>query len=150
MLKLVEMMGLHKSIAANQQAAIPMARETLMKGPPAVTAELADEWQKRMLSDASIDAYIKVIVTVYEKYFNEEETEELIKIQQEKLDGKTPVVSDSLKANLTKNSIVMQSEVMGGCTQVGARLGGEIEQQLIKEHPEWVKNADAGGEKKTN
>lgn len=149
-LRLVEVIGAHKSILAAQTAAMPKIRETLLKGPPMVTEELADEWEKRMLSDDSINAYIKLIVSVYEKHFTEAEIEELIQIQQDKLNQKTPVVSDALKAKLAKDGIALQSEIMGGCTQVGARLGGETEQQLMKEHPEWVKSADAGGDRKTN
>ncbi|HTJ30574.1 MAG TPA: hypothetical protein VL346_08745 [Acidobacteriaceae bacterium] len=149
-LKLVEVMGAHKSILAAQTAAMPKIRETLLKGPPMITEELADAWEKRMLSDSSIDTYVNVIVSVYEKYFTEAEIEELIQFQKDKLDQKTPVLSDALKAKLTKDGIAMQSEIIGGCTQVGARMGGETEQQLMKDHPEWVKSADASGEKKTN
>jgi hypothetical protein len=147
-LKLIDLLGMRKGLIANEKTAMPSARETLKKGPPAVTAELADEWEKRMLADTSIDAYINVAIAVYEKYFNQGEIEELIKIQQDRLDQKTPALSDALKAKLTKDGVAIQSEIIGGCTQVGARLGGEFEQELIKEHPEWVQASSEG--KKTN
>ena len=148
--KLVELMGMRKTLIANEAAMMSKARETLLKGPPLVTEELADAWVKRMTSDESIDAYINVVVTVYEKHFSEAEIGELIQAQQDKLDQKAPVISDALKDKLAKDGVAIYSEIMGGCTQVGARLGGEIEQQLVKEHPEWVKSADAGGDTKTN
>jgi hypothetical protein len=34
----------------------------------------------------------------------------------------------------------IQSEIMGGTTQLGAKLGAEIAMEIGKEHPEYVKN----------
>ena len=33
----------------------------------------------------------------------------------------------------------VMSEVMGGCTRIGAKLGAEIGAEIEKEHPEYTK-----------
>jgi hypothetical protein len=142
-LKLVELMNARQNIIASQQKIMPNARETLMKSSPIFTPQFGDEWSKRMMADSSIDEYLTVIIGVYEKHFSNEEIEEFIQIQRDVNDKKTPTVPDALKAKLAKDGIAIQSEVIGGCTQVGARLGAEIAQQIGKEHPEWLKTPES-------
>lgn len=141
-LKLVDLMHARSNVQDGQLKAMPEARAKLMQSAPQITDQFADEWVKRMMTDASIDEYIVVIVGTYERHFNNEEIEELIQIQADVNDKKTPTISDTLKAKLAKDSVAIQSEIIGGCTQVGARLGGEIAQQIEKEHPEWLKKLD--------
>jgi len=142
-LKLLELMNARSNVQAGQLKAMPDARAKLRQSAPQITDQFADEWVKRMTTDASIDEYMAVVVGAYERHFNNEEIEELIQIQADVNDKKTPTISDALKAKLAKDSVAIQSEIIGGCAQAGARLGGEIAQQIEKEHPDWLKQPDS-------
>jgi len=83
------------------------------------------------------DDYVTVAVHVYESHFTSNELQELIKVQNDVKASKPPSVSPELKQKLTDEGVTIQSEILGGCTQVGAKLGGEIAQQILEEHPEW-------------
>jgi hypothetical protein len=48
-------------------------------------------------------------------------------------------VSPELKEKLTSVMPSIQSEILGGCVQVGAKLGAEVGQAIEKEHPEYLK-----------
>ena len=142
-LKLIELMDSRAKITEGIRKEIPKSREKLMSSSPTITDQFADEWVKRMEAEVDVDAYITVFVTAYEKHFDNEEIEELIQIQRDVNDKKTSTISDSLKVKLTVVGVALQSEIIGGCTQVGARQGGEIAQAIGKEHPEWLKTAPA-------
>jgi hypothetical protein len=149
-LQLFDVMDLRAKILEGQKAAMPDAKRKLIEASKgAINEQFADEWEKRMLSDARIDAYVVVVASVYEKHFTNAEIEELTQIQRDSNDKKTPTVSESLKAKLGKDGIAVQSEIMGGCTEVGARQGGEIAQEIAKDHPDWMKTgADLPDSKK--
>jgi hypothetical protein len=38
---------------------------------------------------------------------------------------------------------VIQSEIIGGTTQLGAKLGGQIGEEIGREHPEWAPSPSA-------
>ncbi len=84
------------------------------------------------------DDFIAVFAHVYEKYFTAEEIDQLTDAASQSKAGKTPVLSDALKEKFQKNMVAIQSEVVGGTTQLGARIGGEVGQEIEKEHPEWT------------
>ena len=64
---------------------------------------------------------------------------ELIKVQKEVNESKTPAISPRLQEKVSKVSTLAMSEIMGGFTQLGAQLGGEIGKEIATEHPDWVK-----------
>jgi len=41
--------------------------------------------------------------------------------------------------------VTIQSEIIGGTTQLGAKLGGDIAKEIEKEHPEYFKNVSKMG-----
>jgi hypothetical protein len=41
--------------------------------------------------------------------------------------------------------VTIQSEIIGGTTQLGAKLGGDIGKEIEKEHPEYFKNVSKVG-----
>jgi hypothetical protein len=140
-LRLIALMGARDKMIEGQKKEMPAARAKLMESSPMITPQFADEWVTRMSSDTHIDEYIAAIAAVYEKNFNNYEIEEMIQIQQDSNDKRTPVVSDDLKAKLMKDGVTIQSEILGACAQLGAKLGGETSIQIGKEHPEWLKKA---------
>jgi biotin carboxyl carrier protein len=142
-LKFLEVMDLRNKMIEGQKAAMPEAEKKLMDSSSEITQQFADEWGKRMLADVRIDAYMSAIAAIYEKHFTVAEIEQLTEIQREANDKKTPVIPDALKAKLAKEGIEVQSEIVGACSQIGARQGGEVAQDIVKEHPEWLKSGTA-------
>jgi len=92
-----------------------------------------------MLARAKVDDYVDVYVRVYEKYFNDDEIRQLIVSQNEARNSQPQTISDALKQKITAQFPSLQSEIMGGTTQVGAKLGGEIGAEIQQEHPEYFK-----------
>jgi hypothetical protein len=144
--KLVELMGSRKRILDGRDKALAEGREKMLQIEPNLTPEFGDEWVKRMHDRYNVDDYLNVIIAVYEKHFNKTEIEELTQIQLDANDSKTPTVSPALKEKLGKEGSTIMSEVLGGCGQVGAKLGADIGQEIGREHPEWVKEVKPAGD----
>ena len=114
------------------------ATATMMQAQPEYSSQFVQEWARRMRSDAVIDAYVDVYVRVYEKYFDAGDVAELSQSLRNVAASQPSGLSDHFKQKLGKIAIRMQSEIVGGCTQAGAELGGEMGQKIAQEHPEWV------------
>lgn len=136
-LKLVELSGARKRMADSMDAMMEQGKAEMLKRYPALDPRFADEWVKRMKARTNLDDYIEVVASVYQKHFSHDEILALIQIQQDAKDGKKPTVSDALRTKLTDNAVAIQSEILGGCTQVGAKLGGEVGTEIAREHPDW-------------
>jgi hypothetical protein len=48
-------------------------------------------------------------------------------------------VSPELQQKLTSVMPSIQSEILAGCVQIGAKLGAEVGQEIEKEHPDYMK-----------
>jgi len=143
--KLVELMGSRKRILDGLDKSLEDGKEKMLQASPGITPEFADEWVKRMHARTNVDDYVNVIVSVYEKHFNNQEIEELIQAQKDANDSKTPTISPELKEKLSKENTAIISEVIGGCGQVGAKLGADIAAEIQKEHPDWVHEQKPSG-----
>lgn len=137
--QLVELTGARQRMLAGLDKQIDEGKNSILKNGPNADPRFAEEWAKRMKARTNIDDYVAVFVSVYEKHFNDDEILELIQIQRDSNDGKTPTVSPKLREKASAIAVTLQSEIMGGCTQVGAKLGGEIGMEISKEHPDWDK-----------
>jgi len=137
-LTLVDVTGLRQRLLDGREKSAEEGRQTLLRRFPNYSPAFADEWAKRMVARMQVDDYVKVIASVYEKHFTDAEILELIQMQRDANTGKTPTASAHLKEKLTKELVDVQSEIIGGCTQLGAKLGGAIGEELAREHPEWV------------
>ena len=100
----------------------------------------SEEWSKRMSARLDLDDYINVIVAVYEKYLSDEDILRLIAAREAGKGGTPASIPPALVEKLTPLMPSIQSEIMGGTTQLGAKLGAEIAMEIGKEHPEYVKN----------
>jgi hypothetical protein len=143
--KLVELIGSRKRILDGLDKSLADGREKLMQAEHGITPQFADEWVKRMRARTNVDDYVNVIVSVYEKHFDNREMEELVQAQKDANDSKPPTFSPELKERLSKENSAIISEVIGGCGQVGAKLGADIAAEIQKEHPDWVHEAKPSG-----
>jgi len=137
--ELVKLMGIRQRLVDTLESNIQKGKEAMLKNNTKYDPAFYEEWAKRMQARTNIDDYVNVWVGVYEKHLNGVELSEMIQAQTEYNKTKQFSLPTPLKDKLTSSAIAMQSEVMGGCSQVGAKLGGEIGQEIEKEHPDWVK-----------
>ena len=144
-IKFVELIGSRKLILDGLDKNLADGREKLMQAEHGITPQFADEWVKRMSARTSVDDYVNVIVSVYEKHFDNREMEELVQAQKDANDSKRPTFSPELKEKLLKENSAILSEVIGGCSQVGAKLGADIAAEIQKEHPDWVHEVKPSG-----
>jgi hypothetical protein len=143
--KLVELMGSRKRILDSLGKSFGDGKAKLLESDVRLTPEFADEWVKRMVARTNVDDYVNVIITAFEKHYNASEIAALIEAQRDANDSKTPTLSPELKEKVQRESNALASEVVGGCSQLGAKLGADIAQEIEHEHPEWVKQTKPSG-----
>ncbi len=136
--RLVTTMGIKEKMTAGMDTMLDQGIAAMKTQIPDIRPEFVQEWRRRMKARMNSDDFVAVIVHVYEKYFTADELDHLTAAAAESKQGKTPVLEDALKEKFQKNAIAMQSEIIGGSTQIGAKLGGEIGEEIGKEHPEWA------------
>ena len=140
----MKLMGLRQRLLDSQDKTLDNAKAALTQAHPEYNPAFAEEFAKRMRAKTNVDDYVNVFVRVYEKYLDTDDVAELIQVQQDVNASKTPNIPVQLKEKLSNVAIKMQSEILGGCTEVGAALGGEVGQEIEKEHPDWVARSGSG------
>jgi hypothetical protein len=136
-IEFVEALGMRQLMVGQLDKLVQDGKDAMVKNDPSLNPAFVDEWGKRMKARFNADDYIAVVVHVYETHFTNSELQQLIQAQRDLKASKPPNVSPELKQKLTTEGVAIQSEIIGGCTQVGAKLGGEVAQEILKEHPEW-------------
>jgi len=137
--KLVELSGARKHLENGFASMTDEAKKHMMQQCPQCSPEFGEEWSKRMLARLKVDDFLEVFVQAYEKSFTDDEILELIKLQEKSNDSQPPAPSPHLKEKVDAVMPTVMSEVMGGCTRIGAKLGAEIGAEIEKEHPEYTK-----------
>ena len=147
--ELVDLMGVRQRMQDNLDKSLQEGKENVQRQHPGWDPAFSEEWLKRMRARTNIDDYVDVVIRVYEKHINTEEIEALIVAQRDLNESKAPSLAPALKGKLSAMAVTLQSEIMGGCTEVGAKLGGEIGKEISAEHPEWVKEPKPTEQPKT-
>jgi hypothetical protein len=138
-IQLVEVSGAKQRLQESFPKLIEDGRKAMMERCPTCTPAFADEWAKRMRDRVNVDDFLAVYVRVYEKYFTEQEIIELIALQRQKDGTGAATMSPALKQKLTDVMPALLGEAVGTCTQIGAKLGGQIGNEIEREHPEYFK-----------
>jgi hypothetical protein len=144
-IKLVELDGTRTAIQNNLRQLVDQGKASIVRLCTGCDPAFSEEWAKRMLSRISVDDFIDVYVRVYEEHFSDEEVMQLIALRNQVRKSQPRTLSNELKQKLAAQMISVQSEILGGTTQVGAKLGGEIGREIQIEHPEYFKNASTSG-----
>ncbi|AFL89008.1 hypothetical protein Terro_2772 [Terriglobus roseus DSM 18391] len=135
----VAVIGARAALLGVKENAVEQGKLAMRQNYPKYDPQFIEEWGKRSLARYNVDDYLKVIVGVYEKYFTTEELNELSAASKAPGGIAGAKLAQPLRDKLAANTTSIQSEIIGGCTQVGAKLGGEIGIEIGKEHPEWIK-----------
>ncbi len=80
-----------------------------------------------------------IVIRGYEKYLNDDDITQLIALMTDQKDGAAKQPLPELQKKLTSVSPSLQSEILGGGTQLGSKLGAETELEIRKDHPEYFK-----------
>ena len=105
---------------------------------PDLRPEFAEEWRKRMKARINPDDFVAIVAGVYEKHFSTDELVQLTESVIKKKEGMPTELTAALKEKFQKEAVTIQSEIVGGTTQLGAKLGGEVGQEIGVEHPDWA------------
>lgn len=140
-LKLIELDGTKKRLQINLKQMVDKGKVQMMEQASLCNSAFADEWARRMLARANVDEFVNVVVTVFETHFNDVEVRQLIAARKADGTAEPSSISPELKQKLERIMPTVLSEIIGGCTQVGAKLGGEIGQEIAREHPDYCRPA---------
>ena len=144
--ELVDLMGVRKSFETDHGKMMVVAKQKLMHDFPSLNPAFANEWAKRIAARMNPEDYVAIAAHVYESHFSDDELGELVEAQKNVNAGKRSALSQALRDKLQSSMPAVASEIAGGFTQAGAKLGLEVAQEVAKEHPEWVKRpAPASG-----
>jgi hypothetical protein len=100
---------------------------------------VGDEWARRMKSKLKVDDFMAIVVHAYEKYLNDDDITQLIALMTDQKGSPAKQPLPELQKKLTSVSPSLQSEILGGGTQLGSKLGAETELEIRKDHPEYFK-----------
>jgi hypothetical protein len=135
--KLLQLDGTRERMERALPELVEQAKAMMVKVCGDCGPAVSEEWGKRVLARTNIDDYVSVYVKAYEKYFTDNDVLELLMLIEQKYQQPRPTLSPKLKEKLESVLPSFQSEVMGASTQIGAKLGSEIEIEIRKEHPDY-------------
>jgi hypothetical protein len=98
-----------------------------------------DEWARRMKLKLKVDDFMAIMVRAYEKHLTDDEITQLIAVMTDRKDAPAKPPPPALQQKLASVMPSVQSEILGGGTQLGAKLGADTELEIRKEHPEYFK-----------
>jgi hypothetical protein len=142
-LRLVELAGSRAAMQNGLPKLIEQGKAKVTESCGGCDPRFVEEWGRRMTARLNLDDFVNVIVRVYEKYLTDAEVLQLIASRTDNEPGQEPRIPAELLQKLTNLAPSMDSEIVGGTTQIGAKLGSEIGLEITKEHPEYLKNAAA-------
>lgn len=143
-MKLIEVTGVRAAMQNAVGQLVTSGKAKMMQVCPGCSPAFADEWARRMLARINLDDFIAVYARVYEKYLTDDDVVQLIALRNRAGTSQPPAIPDGLKQKLSARMTSIQSEIMGGTTQLGAKLGGDIGREIQQEHPEYFKQTAAG------
>ena len=127
---------------ARLQTALPkllsQGKAKMLKAYPSVSPAFGEEWERRIAARISVDDFLNVTASVYEKHFTSDEIQQLIAMFKAKQEGKPVKAPEALQQKLTAEMPAILSEIAGGTTQVAVKLGSQIGGEIAKEHPEYL------------
>jgi|GEM_PF-1699777 hypothetical protein len=137
-LRLLKALELKEKMAAGVDTMVDQGVAAMKAQFPDIRPEFTEEWRKRMKSRINPEDFVAIVAQVYEKHFSADELGQLADTVTTRKEGKTAELPASLKEKFQKDAVAIQSEIVGGTTQLGARIGGEVGQEIGKEHPDWT------------
>jgi hypothetical protein len=140
--KLAEVSRVWQMLEQNFPKSMQDGLDELRHRYPNLDSRFVAEWEKRMRAQFDPDDYIAVFIRVYEEHYTADELEEMTRALRARQKSEPVRLSPQLAAKIRANAVEVQSELVGGFAEVGARHGGEIGTEIGREHPEWVRNLD--------
>jgi len=137
--RLVEVSGAKQRLQDDFKQMVDDGVKQLMEKCQRCTPEFGAEWKKRFVERSNLQDYLDVYVRVYEKYFTDAEINELIGLGKDKGTSRAASRSPALKEKLTLVMPSVRRDAVGGCEEIGAKLGAEIGTEIEREHPEYMK-----------
>jgi len=137
--RLVELLGTRKRFELDRKRLIVEARQQLVHEYPALTPALINGWVNKLATQYSPDDYVNLAAGVYASYFNEQELAELVQVHTNLAAGRHGGMSPALRDKLRTQLPAIEGDIAAGFVRGMTKLGADVAQQLIHEHPELVR-----------
>lgn len=115
--------------------AIEQAKVAIQKQCPDCNPAYFAEWGKRMMARLKVDEFVNTAARAYEKRLTDDELTELLAVVSSQRTEKPVPLSPALQKKLSDLMPAIMGEIVGGCTEIGAKLGGEIASRYRKGTP---------------
>lgn len=142
-----ELTGVRQTIGQKFSTSIRSGLEEMRRQFPNLDPRFTAEWEKRMRAQFNVNDYVAVFINVYASHFTADELDEMNQAMRARKNSKPVTISPQLAEKIRANAVEIQSELIGGFSQLGARKGGEIGIEIAREHPDWVKGMIPAGKK---
>jgi hypothetical protein len=139
--KLVELSGARQRMQSGIDQLLKDGTAQFMRMCKDCDPAAGDEWARRMKLKLKVDDFMAIMVRAYEKHLTDDEITPLIAVMSDRKDAPAKQPPAELQQKLASVMPSVQSEILGGGTQLGAKLGADTELEIRKEHPEYFKPA---------
>ena len=136
-LTLIELTGDKERMQTALPKVLREGKAKMMEAAPSLDPRFGVEWEKRMAARINLDDFLGVVARVYEKHFTSDEVAGLIGAINAKKEGKPARASAQLEQKYLSEMPAMMGEVVGGTTELAAKLSMQVAQEIAKEHPEY-------------
>jgi hypothetical protein len=135
--ELVELSGGRARLQASIPDMVEQGKAEMRKECPDCHPEFLKEWGKRMTARFNADDFVNVAARAYEKRFTNDELAEFVAVMASQKTEKPLAPSAFLQKKLADLQPAIMDEIVGGCEEIGTRLGAEVGAEILKEHPEY-------------
>jgi hypothetical protein len=136
--KLVEMSGARERFVTAIPGLIEQGKTAMQTQCTDCNPAFVAEWGKRMTARLKVDDFVNVAARAYERRFTNDELAELLAVVSSRKTEKPVPLSPALQKKVSDLLPAIMGEITGGSTEIGAKLGGEIGAEILKEHPEYT------------
>ena len=135
---LIQLTGDRERLQSALPKLLSQGKAKMLMAYPNVSPAFGEEWEKRMAARISVEDFLDVTASVYEKHFTSGEIQRLITVFQAKREGESVKAPEALQQKLAAEMPAILSEIAGGTMQVAVKLGSQVGGEIAKEHPEYL------------
>jgi len=140
-IKLIDVSGARDRLMTSFPAIVEQGKAAMRNQCPKCDPAFISEWGKRMMVRLKIDDFVHVAAEAYEKHFTSDELTQLTTFVTSQKAGTPSPLAPALQKKYSDLLPTIMGEIVGGCTELGGKLGRDVGTEIEREHPEYFPNS---------